>query len=137
MADETTSPAFNDADFAEPKVGKFNFNKVGDFIKGKYMGSKPFDGTYGPTIIHSVEAEAGVWHDEESGAEITLTPGEVYSFFEKPVFADQISKAQVGQRVLLSFDEEKKSQNNGKMYKLIKCKLDTKFVAPSDDPFAG
>ena len=122
-----------DAGFVEPsKSSTFKFGKPGDAIKGVYLGGKPFSGEYGPTVIHSIRAVGGSFHDivddVPSATPTALKPGEIYSVFEKGTFSEQIAQAKVGQLVIVRYVEEKAKKNtDGKKksdrYKLVQCLL--------------
>jgi hypothetical protein len=131
-----------DEGFVEVKAGSsFKFGAPGDYIKGTYRGFSMFDGVYGPTKSHKIEAEDGVYHeiDKDSmqpvGEAIAVTPGSLCSILEKPIFADKIAQAKEGQRVIIRFEDLRKSKSNGKNYKNIVVKLDASFKPQADVPF--
>lgn len=139
MAKASTSM---DDGFAEVKAGSsFKLGAPGDYIKGKYLGSSNFEGKFGTTKSHKIEAEEGVYHDIDAdsmqpvGDAIKLVPGTIYSVIEKPIFAEQIAQAKEGQRIIVRFEELKKSKATGKNYKYIIVKLDTSFKPAEEVPF--
>lgn len=132
------------AGFEKPKSNLFKFGKEGDAIKGIYLGAKDFEGNYGPTKIYEIEGIDGSYHDivddvvDENPTEVKK--GESYSVFSKNTFADDISKAVPGQQVIIRFTEQRKSQANGKNYKMIECLLgpvdpDHGFAKPDEVAF--
>jgi len=143
---DTIEGAFADdeKDFVEPpKAGTFKLAQVGDFIKGKYLGSKEFEGDYGKTLIYSIEAEKGLFHEFDCGADEKPKPagemmpveaGVEYGVFDHFSFHDQIKKVGIGQRIIIQFVDRKPSADRkGKFYKVISCKLDPKYAKPIEE----
>lgn len=131
-----------DEGFAEVKAGNaFKFGAPGDYIKGKYLGFSMFEGKFGTTKSHKVEAEEGLYHEIDAdtmlpiGDALPLVAGATYSVIEKPIFAEKIAQAKEGQRLIVRFDELKKSKATGKNYKMINVKLETGFKAVEEVPF--
>lgn len=127
-----------DAGFEQPKTNSFKFGKPGDAIKGEYLGSKPFEGQYGPTFIHSVRAVAGSYHDIVDDvvqeAATPVKPGETYSVFEKVTFADQIAQAKVGQMVIVRYVEEKAKKGTDGKKKSDRFKHVVCLLGPMSEP---
>lgn len=125
-----------DSGFEKPAAKAFAFGKPGDVIKGTLVAKKPFEGKFGETIIYSIEASAGQYHqivDDVVDKDPTeIKEGEEYSIFERSIFKDDISRAVVGQEILIRYVEDRKSKNNGKMYKYIVCKLGA-MPEPAED----
>lgn len=117
-----------------PKSGSWKPGRPGDVVKGTYVGSKPFEGDYGPTTIYNLKVIVGQYHQILDGKKnitadepTVLTEGEVIGVFEHPTFKDQIARAQPGQKVLLRFTEWKKTKDGRGEYKFIDCKLEENF----------
>ena len=118
-----------DEGFEKPESSLFKYGKVGDVIKGTLMGFKMVPGKFGPeeVRVYEIKAEGGQFHPLEDGVPwekpIEIEAGVSYSIFEKPIFADEIRRAKPGQKLIIRYLEDGKSKSNGKVYKVIECKL--------------
>ena len=118
----------------KPEGKLFKFAKEQDCIRGNLVGVREnVKGKYGDTTIYEVKATNGWFHeineDKTLGPKVDLVPGDVYAFFTKPVFEDEMKKAVIGQVVALRFEEKRKSKS-GNTYHYIECQLGE---APTED----
>ena len=118
----------DESGFEKPESNAFKFTKPGDAIKGVFLESKDFSGSFGPTRSYSVRAIEGFFHNVSKDGVVDekptdVVPGEVYYFFGKNTFSEDLNKAVPGQQVIVKFVDERKSKSNGKNYKYIEAML--------------
>lgn len=113
----------------KPQTNTVQWGKPGDCIRGVLVNIKDnVEGKYGKTKVYTLKAEQGFYHelDEDgkpTGKKIDIVAGEDYAIFSRNTFEDDISKARIGQIIAIRFEEERKSQGNGKKYKYVECRL--------------
>ena len=143
MTKEKKADAFDEG-YERPPSAWVKWGKVGDVIKGTYIGNVDRTNKDGSVQhVYEIKAEAGSYfyfEKQEDGSikmdeeQTMVEAGQVYMVGGKKIIDNVMRRAKIGQKVLFRFsDTFKMSQGVAKTIEVKLGGMDEEYLAPTTD----